>query len=345
MSLTRVKLERFTAFSNLDMELSPGINVLIGENGTGKSHVMKVCYSACYSYLREQFGEKLAEMFTPHRGALGRLVKRRMGGSRASIEVYWDGRKLEASFSNQQSGSGGHSDYEERWADDRISTVYLPAGDPLAVGQWLWTLYEQLYHEQGVYWDNLNCSPLDILDNAREPSPRGTRDPGTKKVLDILQKAVGGKVSLRNDELFLECEQGSLEFALLSDGIRKLALLLALVRNDVLRKGAALFWEHPETSLNPKMFGAAIDALLGLQRMGVQVFLATHDYAMLKEIDLRMEERDNVLFHTFCRDGESGEIAHRSVEYYLGIHPNATWEAFDDLYDRELTRSLKDPAP
>lgn len=338
MPLTRIKLERFTAFSKLDMELSPGVNVLIGENGTGKTHVMKVCYAACASFRHGRFGEKLAEIFTPHRGALGRLVKRRMGGSRALIEIYRGERKMESSFSNQESGDRAVVDYDERWADDRIPSVYIPTGDPLEVGQWLWRLYEDLER----YWESLNYSPADIVDMARQPPPRGTRDAGTKKVLDILQQAVGGKISIRNSELFLDFGQGNLEFSLLSDGIRKLATLQALVRNGSLRKGAALFWEHPEASLNPKMFGAAIDALLALQRMGVQAFLTTHDYAMLKEIDLRMEERDDVVFHTFYRDEESGEIAHRSVEYYLGIHPNATWEAFDDLYDRELTRSLKD---
>ena len=46
MSLTRVKLERFTAFENLDLALSPGINVFVGANGTGKTHLMKVCYAA-----------------------------------------------------------------------------------------------------------------------------------------------------------------------------------------------------------------------------------------------------------------------------------------------------------
>ena len=47
MTLTRVRLERFTAFKKLDLALSPGINVLVGENGTGKTHLMKVCYAAC----------------------------------------------------------------------------------------------------------------------------------------------------------------------------------------------------------------------------------------------------------------------------------------------------------
>ena len=47
MPLTRVQLERFTAFTHLDLEVSPGINVLIGANGTGKTHLLKVCYAAC----------------------------------------------------------------------------------------------------------------------------------------------------------------------------------------------------------------------------------------------------------------------------------------------------------
>ncbi len=37
MTLTKVKLERFTAFDDLEVEISPGINAFIGENGTGKT--------------------------------------------------------------------------------------------------------------------------------------------------------------------------------------------------------------------------------------------------------------------------------------------------------------------
>ena len=47
MTITRVKLENFTVFESLDLEPSPGINVLVGANGTGKTHLMKVCYAAC----------------------------------------------------------------------------------------------------------------------------------------------------------------------------------------------------------------------------------------------------------------------------------------------------------
>ena len=46
MALTRVELENFTAFTSLKLDLCSGINVLVGANGTGKTHLMKVCYAA-----------------------------------------------------------------------------------------------------------------------------------------------------------------------------------------------------------------------------------------------------------------------------------------------------------
>ena len=49
MTITRVKLENFTVFESLDLEPSPGINVLLGANGTGKTHLMKLCYAVLAS--------------------------------------------------------------------------------------------------------------------------------------------------------------------------------------------------------------------------------------------------------------------------------------------------------
>ena len=36
MTITRVKLENFTVFESLDLEPSPGINVLVGRMGRGR---------------------------------------------------------------------------------------------------------------------------------------------------------------------------------------------------------------------------------------------------------------------------------------------------------------------
>lgn len=49
MKIKRIKFQNYTVFEDQQMEFSPGINVIIGENGTGKTHLMKALYSACQS--------------------------------------------------------------------------------------------------------------------------------------------------------------------------------------------------------------------------------------------------------------------------------------------------------
>ncbi len=47
MTISAVQIDRFTAFQNIRVKFSPGLNVFIGANGTGKTHLMKVAYAAC----------------------------------------------------------------------------------------------------------------------------------------------------------------------------------------------------------------------------------------------------------------------------------------------------------
>ena len=87
-AITRIKLKRFTAFESLDLLPSPGVNALLGANGTGKTHLMKVAYAACDATKPEvRFPDKLVRLFMPSNRRIGRLVKRRRGGSQARVEV------------------------------------------------------------------------------------------------------------------------------------------------------------------------------------------------------------------------------------------------------------------
>ena len=169
---------------------------------------------------------------------------------------------------------------------------------------------------------------------------RGPVDRNRKKLLDALQKTIDGKVTTSKEEFFLHSGQGNLEFTLLAEGMRKLGLVWILIQNGTLIDGSVLFWDEPETNLNPKLYGPVIDILLSLQRMGVQIFIATHDYAILKELDLRKEENDEIAFHSLYHDPESREIALHTANSYVDIDPNAISEAFADLYDREVRQSL-----
>ena len=197
--------------------------------------------------------------------------------------------------------------------------------------------FRSLYEAREIHFEEIY---KDILDRAYTPILRGPADPIRRRLLAILQDAIQGRVSIRNEEFFLRNRQGNLEFSLLAEGVRKLALLWLLIQNGTLRNGSLLLWDEPETNLNPKVFGTLIEVLLELQRTGVQVLFATHDYVILKELDLRRNDEDQVAFHSFYRDSSTGEIASRTTPNYLGLEPNAIAETFDDLYDREIDRTM-----
>ena len=326
MALTRVKLERFTAFEDLAVEFSPGINAFIGANGTGKTHLMKVCYAACNAFrAHDIIGKELLAAFLPSGRQLGRLVKR--PATPASAAVYAGDRGVSIVFDARRIRT-------QTDAGLMIASAYIPPKEMLANAPGFLSLYEaREVHFEEVY--------RNILLRAYLPPLRGPLPAARQQLLDSLEEAIGGKVVVEGEEFFLSSQYGKIEFTLLAEGFRKLGLLWLLIRNGSLSEGSVLFWDEPETNLNPKLYGVVIKALLELQRAGVQVFFATHDYVVLKELDLQMTDDDKVAFHSLYRDKETGEIACRSTPRYLDIHPNAIDEAFTDLYDREIERSIR----
>ncbi|MDQ2695543.1 MAG: AAA family ATPase, partial [Pseudomonadota bacterium] len=218
--LTKVHLEQFTAFEKLALALSPGINVFVGKNGTGKTHIMKAMYAACdVSKTRKDFAEKLVRVFLPSNYQLGRLVKRKKGSSRATIEIYRDNRRLKASFSNHSSlPESAEITGVKEWADTPVESVYIPVKEMLANAPG----FRSLYSRREIHFEEIYA---DIVDRAYLPALRGPADKPRRDLLEILQQAMDGKVTVRDEEFFLRNRQGNLEFTLLAEGIRKLGLL------------------------------------------------------------------------------------------------------------------------
>ena len=42
--LERLRIRNFTVFAEAEFNFSPGLNIIVGTNGTGKSHVLKLGY-------------------------------------------------------------------------------------------------------------------------------------------------------------------------------------------------------------------------------------------------------------------------------------------------------------
>lgn len=90
---TKLLADNFTAFQRIDISFSKGINILIGENGTGKTHIMKMIYAACCAAdakAPQTLAQKVNSVFLPDSN--GRLVHRAKG----SFSVYQQDGNLPA---------------------------------------------------------------------------------------------------------------------------------------------------------------------------------------------------------------------------------------------------------
>lgn len=342
--ITKVIFENFTAFERLEMDTSPGVNVFIGTNGTGKTHILKTVYAACdITKSQKGFAEKINNVFLPSKEQIGRLVKRTKVSTTGSVEV---SRKLQStgksikirlSLSNHTKtpDKAKVSGSTKVWTETPIESVYIPVKEMLSNAPG----FRSLYASRQIAFEEIYA---DIVDRALLPLLRGPAERDRSRILKILQKAMDGKVVTDNEEFFLRNKQGKLEFTLLAEGLRKLGLLWVLIQNGTLLNGSILCWDEPESNLNPRLLKSIVQILLELQRMGVQIFLATHDYVLLKEFDLQMQSSDKIMFHALYRDVETEQIDLCSTPDYLQIHPNAIAETFSDLYDRDIKRALED---
>ena len=312
-----------------------GINVFVGANATGKTHLMKVAYAACdAAKKKERFADKLTRVFLPADGKIGRLAKRRRGAASALAEVRIGKSKVRTAFSSRTIRP---QDAEERRPKQtpEVSSVYIPVKEMLANAPG----FQSLYAERAIHFEEVY---RDLLDRAYLPLLLGAPDVARKRLLDRLRRELGGSVVVKREEFFWNGgRQGRLEFNLLAEGLRKLGLLWLLIQNGVLLEGSVLFWDEPEANLNPKLLEPLVGVLLELQRLGVQVFIATHDYVLLKQLDLQQESADEVQFHALHRDGD--DVICNSTDAYLDIDPNAIDEAFGEIYDAEVRRHLQHP--
>lgn len=340
--MTKIKgttLDNFTAFSRLDLRFCDGINIIIGKNGTGKTHLLKVLYAACAITEGEDrekgFANKLRNVFHPYEGRIGRLARRKSTSVQANISIHGEGRrKLEARFSNHTiSPENVTVSAEAGWQKTKLTSAFIPVKEMLAhaPGFLATTSLREISFED-VY--------IDIIKKAYLPRLRGPIDSGRKSLLQLLQSAIHGKVVTKGEHFFLKNRQGDLEFTLLAEGMRKLALTWLLIQNGTLLNGSILFWDEPEANLNPSLMGDLVEVMLELQRLGVQIFLTTHNYVLLKEFDLRRRREDILQFVSLYRD-ETEEVQQEVAQSIAGLTENSILGTYDRIYDREVARALE----
>jgi predicted ATPase len=344
MALKKISLKNFTVFDQLDIDFSSGINVFTGDNGKGKTHVMKVLYSACQAAdKRVSFSNKIVRCFGTDDHRISRLVRRKQGNNDASIKVVSDGetgsKVITAKFNMKTKKWDAEITGEDGWEKQlsELNSTFIPAKEILSNAYNLSAAVEK----NNVSFDD---TYIDIVNSAKIDISAGKNAIAKQSQLSLIESIIGGKVAFDNkrDEFYLKTGKSRLEFNLVAEGVRKIALLWQLVKNGTLEKGSVLFWDEPEANINPIHLPVIVDMLLELQRGGVQIFVSTHDYILAKYFELKASSTDSISFYSFY-DSDNSVLCEKN-EKFSKLKNNSIIEAFnkllDDVYNDTVERKL-----
>ncbi len=288
MMLKTLEIENFTILAaHTCLRFSPGLNVVIGENASGKSHLLKLAYTlaaiaheaASVKPDEEKFaqmvGRKLLRVFRPQK--IGNLVHR--GEKSASIRVGFADARCDYSFSFNTRSRTDVTITRMPEAFPADPPLFLPTREILSIWPGFSTLYQR--HDLGfdaTYYDlahRLESPAIDAID--RKLATIAAR----------LERLVGGTLHLKSGRFVLEQQDGvSMEIDLVAEGIRKIATLDYLIRNGSIRRGTTLFWDEPENDLNPRLIRPIAEVLLMSIDACVQIFIATHSLFLLRELEI-----------------------------------------------------------
>lgn len=303
--IERVKARRFAAFSDVDISFAPQVNVIVGDNGAGKSQLLKLLYVATSvlsdpgplagdrpsrAALQPDIADKLVGVFRPE--ALGRLTNRRQGRTRAEVEVSYGNLRppLKYSFASNSRSEVRVASAPENWIEE--TPAFLPTRELLSIFPGLASLYD----ERAVEFDETWRDTALLLGR---PVRRGPREPRAAEILEPLEAALGGIVVEDHGRFYLQQQGiGNLEMHLVAEGLRKLGTLARLVASGTLLGSGYLFWDEPETNLNPRSLKEVATTIVALSRAGVQTFVATHSLFLLRELEILLSyaaDKDNAV--------------------------------------------------
>lgn len=343
MKIKKLSLSHYTVFDVLDIELSKGINVFVGENGTGKSHLLKVLYAASRATDgKTAFAQKLVNLMLPDEYKLARLVRNSCQDTYIRVEAdksaEQQGYYISLGFDKETYKWHSDAGNEEAWEKGLANTasVFIPAKEILSNCYQL----NSAVARNNVKFDD---TYIDIIDAAKvdisKPVAMNMVSESTEKfgwknaLMKKIEQLIHGKVvyDSQKDAFYLHNNDGKLEFNLVAEGIRKLALLWQLLKNSALEQGGLLFWDEPEANINPAYLRQVAEILLTLERHGVQIFLSTHNYILAKYFEVLKDEQDAVLYHSLykCADGAGYECG----EAFDELKNNAIVQSFDKLLD------------
>ena len=356
--LEKITIRNFLRLPEFHLANAGNINLIIGENDTGKTGVLRLLYAASKSLeivsrsryaatksplFKNTFSEKLDTVFQPRvTTGIGSLVTK---GSRdkLSLELTYrlsDGLTSHLLASFTESARNTISDISEHidLADDNFNTLFIPAKEVL-------TAFRAIRFTRDPN-DLLGFDDtyLDLINSLDVPTSRGNYAVALRRVNDALEELFSGEIRQTEKEERFIFFKGKQEFpmSLTAEGIKKIGILTTLIRNRQLRKGTILFLDEPETALHPKAIRALMGMLVNLADAGVQVFLTSHNYFVAKQLVICAQQNPklNINCCSLIPNAYDGLVQPIFSDMRDGLPANPIVDAALEMFDEEIALAL-----
>ncbi|MCP5103161.1 MAG: AAA family ATPase [bacterium] len=300
--ISKINLKNFIHFKDFTWNRVGKLNVIIGENDTGKTNLLKLLYSTSRAWsiftankknnrdipFDRTLADKIFNTFQPRFNGIGALVSQKNKNKLEAEIVYFANSEHKQGIIFNIAGDSGkltlHSSFIDPCKEENFNSIFIPPKEVLTA--WdaiLSTRVEDkwMYGFDDTYKDLIHSLLLDTVQGKQQ----GELPTVTRK----LGKLFGGKIAQVKDakEKFVFSKNNKkYSMAMTAEGIKKLGIHTTLINNRQLHHGTILFLDEPEAVLHPKAINALGEMLYNFSESGIQVFVNTHSYFLLKRLEL-----------------------------------------------------------
>lgn len=338
MAIKEFELDNFGPLKHIHGQSLGCMNLVIGANSTGKTFLLK----ALYMMLRAQeetgrgndprdFDEVLSEKcyWTFQVEKLGDLVRRGTGNRlKARLEQH-DNTALVFEFGQDTTKriTPMHNNLQPREAN----SVFLPPKEVLSLAK---VILKSGLHDRAFGFD---ATYVDLVLALQKPTQMGRNYDAFKQSRNSLENMFQGRIEFDAGSDNWVYRKGNSRFSIHStaEGIKKIAILDTLLGNRYLSPESIVFIDEPESALHPKAISELLDILGVLADKGIQIFMASHSYFVIKKLYL-LALKKNISIPVLMADDEE-----RWQQFDLkdGIPDNGIVDESIRLFEQELEAS------
>lgn len=344
-----ISLHGFAGFERFEWTHIERLNVIVGPNETGKSHLLKILYVLARSVQEftariesdrptwaEVLAEKLLWTFQPPSGKLGDLV--RHGGEDAMLDVSATLCNELYDFRFGKNTGRSAADFADVADDVRpqpgVRALFLPPKEVLTSIDAIAAVREQLkrFGFDDTYYD--------LVVALRGEPIQAELPESFQRVLSSLEDLLKGRIETEHGRFLFKRAGDRFDMAQVAEGIKKIGIFARLIQNGSLRRNSILFIDEPETNLHPRAARALVRMLHELSLAGVQIYAATHSYFILKQFELIAREHQTPV--RLCCLSRAGDAIESSFfDLRDGMPPNGIVEEALRLYDEDVDLAME----